>query len=198
MGAPQAFPEEDSSQPGLTFSGAPFQCEPHYRDWSTIVVLQVFGAEVIPETLYEVEAVELGCNLDFASSFSDPLSIATGKWGDIEVLFASPGGSPQPSFKDIAASVKKFQAAPDAPIKAQAQLGRNVVNPSHSIGFYSIGLVVGAFEGDKFKDRFFGACTCPSTVTCGATACTNEFQCDDGAGSCTDRLCTDICGRCAP
>ena len=34
-----------------TFQAAPLQCAPHYMDWSTVGVVHVYGAEIVPSSL---------------------------------------------------------------------------------------------------------------------------------------------------
>ena len=68
-----------------------------------------------------------------------PLTILTGKWGDITVLFDGDDPAvPQPDFIDISAVVLKFKQDPAAVIKAQAQLQPNVVVPDRPIDFNMI------------------------------------------------------------
>ena len=198
VGAPREYPEEDSSQLGLTFTGAGLSCTPHYQDWSAIDVLHVFGAEIVPSSAYAAQVINEGCPEEFPTNYSGALPASTGKWGDQSPLFDGPGNPPSPDFNDIAGSVQKFKASPGAPIKALAQLQPNVVLPSRAINFKDIAATTSAFIGTAYVDTVpnAGPCTCPSGVTCGATVCANDLEC--GAGFCIDGSCTDACGRCRP
>ena len=60
-GPPSDYPEEDSSDPDCTFVGARLQCDPRFRDWGTIDLLQVFGGEIIPNSSYDVQTVHESC-----------------------------------------------------------------------------------------------------------------------------------------
>ena len=197
VGPPFDAPEEDSSQPERTFKAAPLQCTPYFRDWSTLGVISVYGAEIIPDSTYQVQAVDVTCpNISQESCFASPVEIATGRYADSSELFEGPGNPPQPDFADISSIVGKFLASPGAPIKALAQLQPNVVFPSRPIDFKDIAGAVSAFLGTSFASQYPGPCVCPSTVTCGATPCASDAQCSDGL--CVNGFCGDACGRCTP
>jgi len=201
VGPPRQYPEEDSSDPARTFTGARLSCEPHFRDWGTISELHVFGGEIVPGSSYAVHSVDSSCAaaIDDDPDFGIPLEPWTGKWGDVVPPFADdPGAPPQPDFNDIAAIVQKFLATPGAPIKAFAQLQPNVALPDRAVDFRDIAADVQAFLGVAYStmNGITGPCACPSSVTCGATTCTSDLACGDGY--CIDGLCTDACGRCGP
>ena len=199
-GAPQQAPDENSADPSLTMSASALSCDPVLRDWSTIDLLHVYGGEIVPGASYEVRVVDATCLASGSlNCMSLPRIIATGTWGDVVALYQGQNPeAPQPDFNDIAAVVQKFLAAPTAPIKARAQLQPNVVFPQRPIDFKDIAADVSAFVGAAYENLngMFGPCTCPSTVTCGATGCTNDTQCP--GGFCIDDFCTDACGRCSP
>ena len=201
VGPPQDYPEEDISDPGRTFVGASLSCDPHFMDWGTIDVLQVFGGEVVPDSAYQVHTIHVSCAavLDQVSDFGIPAELWSGKWGDVASLFdGDDPGAPQPDFNDVAAIVQKFLADPSAPIKACAQLQPNVVMPVRPVDFKDIAMDVQAFLDVPYAtlEGMSGGCACPSSVTCGATACDNDLDC--GNGFCIDDFCTDACGRCSP
>jgi len=201
VGPPASLPEEDASQPGRTFVGASLQCEPHFRDWGTIDVLQIYGGEVMPGSSYQIQTIHATCAAHLGTSwdFGAPLECSTGKWGDAAPLFeGDDAGAPQPDFNDIASVVAKFTAAPSAPSKARAQLQPNTALPMRPVDFKDIAADVAAFVGTSYKNAIaaVGPCPCPSSVTCGATACLSDNACD--GGYCIDGFCTDACGRCTP
>lgn len=195
------YPDENAAHPGQTFRVARLQCDPYYHDWSGESEFQVTGAEIIPWGRYKVQAVEAGCNLSFASSYSDPLAFTNAKFGDIVEPFDGEG-STQPDFGDVTALIDKFLAAPTSPPKARAQLQPSVIRPSRPVDFGDIYVVLQAFLGARYVDTRTGydgrpeGCTCPSAVTCGATACISNGSCSGGV--CLDGFCTDACGRCTP
>jgi len=197
VGPPTDAPEEDSSQPGRTFRAAQLVCTPHFRDWGTVGLLQVYGGELIPSAVYDVDVVDESCSasLDDPANYAAPLPVLTGKWGDVTTPFdGEEPGVLQPDFKDISAVVQKFQSSPTAPIKALAQLQPNVVFPMRSISFKDIAAAVTGFLSVAYEDVMIGPCVCPSTVPCGVTSCQYDLACSPGY--CIDGFCTDPCGRC--
>jgi len=224
LGQPFAAPEEDSSQPGLTFAAAPLDCAASAHAWASENVISAFGAEIMPTSIYEVQRSYATCPdwADCDYCWSQPLTITTGKWGDVAPLFdGDDPNAPQPDFNDISALVQKFLAAPGAPIKAFAQLRPNRPFPDRPIDFKDIAYAVSAFLGISYKDsyggQYVGPCTCPSLVTCNtkpcefdsncSSSCDDDF-CSDGVTACTENkdcsgfcisgFCTDACGRCTP
>jgi len=205
LGPPFAAPEEDSTQPGLTFTAAPLQCDPYAHDWSAEGTISAYGAEIIPGSTYQVQRAASDCPnlLSDPGCWSAPLTITTGKYGDVWPLFDEPGNPPQPDFNDIAAMVNKFLAAGSAvaPIKAVAQLQPNAVFPDRAVDFRDIAADVQAFLGVTIAEAEFGPCLCPSIVTCGTTACSTDLNCSGvtpSGGLCVGGFCTDPCGRCTP
>ncbi len=201
VGPPAQYPEEDTSDPGRTFTGAALQCEPYFRDWGTIDPLQLFGGEIVPGSSYQVHAIHTYCTAQIGTGwdFGTPLEATTGKFGDVVPLYdGDDSGAPQPDFNDIASVVAKFTAAPSAPSKARAQLQPNTALPARAVDFKDIAAAVSAFIGTAYADppRISGPCTCPSPVFCSVTNCVDDTDC--GAGYCVDGFCTDACGRCTP
>jgi len=200
LGPPFEAPEEDTTQPGLTFTAAPLSCDPYAHAWSAESIVSAYGAELMPSSDYDIQRAYANCTdlLTNEACWSAPLSITTGKYGDVWPLFDAPGNPPQPDFGDIAAVVQKFLAAgpASAPIKAVAQLQPNCVFPDRAIDFRDIAADVEAFLGTPYASTSYGPCTCPSAVTCGATPCTSDLQCGDGL--CVSDFCTDPCARCTP
>jgi len=198
VGPPREFPEEDSSDPGRTFTASALQCDPYFRNWATIGMIQVYGAEIVPGSQYEVRTVTEQCAdaLGDPSKYSEPVVVYSGIWGDAAVPFANGEviPPPQPDFNDIAGVVAKFTGDPGAPIKALAQLQPNTAIPARAVDFKDIAASVTAFLNEPYP--YSGPCACPSTVTCGATACTTDLNC--APGFCIDDFCTDACGRCTP
>jgi len=194
VGAPLAY--VDSTTFGTTFFAAPLSCDPVCLDWSDFAVIQVYGAEILPNSSYEVQAVDCTCDMQDESIYSPALAIASAQWADVTLPFKGTGEMvSQPDFNDISALVSKFLDEPTALSKARAQLLPNVVRPSLPIDFNDISAAVSAFLGGPYPNS--GPCTCPSSVACGATACTSEGDCTAG-GLCIDNACTDACGRCTP
>jgi len=199
VGAPFQAPEEESMNPGKTFTAAPLQCDPYYHDWSSVGPISVFGAEIVPSSEYWLQRADVTCpDLADEACWSTPITLTTGKFGDVWPVWAWEMISPQPDFNDIAACVQKFLAAgpASAPIKAVTQVQPNAVFPLRAIDFRDIADIVKAFLGIHYWELYHGPCPCPASVTCGAAPCTTDLQC--GGGLCVDGFCADECGRCSP
>jgi len=199
VGEPYDAPDEDLSEPGLTFRVAALDCEPVVRDWSDTPTVSVYGGEIIPGSSYLVQRV------DYSEEDGDLVDrycgvpgviINTAKFGDIVAPFDG-SGSVQPDFADIDGAVAKFLENPGAPRKRVCQIRPETVEPDQLVGFDDISAVVDAYNGIQYSAtaRAGGPCSCPSQVTCGATACTYDAQCVDGL--CISGYCRDLCGRCS-
>jgi len=198
VGAPRQYPDGNVSDPARTFLGARLSCTPHYQDWSSVETLQVFGAEVVPGSSYTVEAVPAaGADPSGQIAAAGPLPVATALWGDIAVPLDQEGATLQPDFRDVSGAVETFLGSANAPSKTRSQLLPNVVLPDRAVSFRDISGTVSAFLGTAYENLgdVTGPCTCPSAVTCGATACGSDLEC--GTGFCIDGFCTDACGRCS-
>lgn len=197
VGEPVDAPDENSALPGLTFKAAPLSCEPFAADWSAYGAVAVYGTEIVPGSTYEIALADANCPATVDEScWSDPLTITTTVFGDVAAPFAGTGT--QPDFGDIQSLVGKFLSSEDSPFKAACQLQPSVVNPQAPLDFRDIDAGVSAFLGTSFDAAvgFIGGCTCPSSVTCGATSCSSAAQCP--GGTCINGSCADACGRCAP
>lgn len=196
VGEPFDAPDENSGSPGLTFRTANLSCEPVFHAWSAEGTVAVYGGEIVPLSSYEIQRADSSCpDLSDESCWSTAVAVSTGKFADMAAPYEGSGSS-QPDFTDISADVDKFLASPTAPPKALAQLHPNVVFPLRPIDFADIADAVSSFLGTSYSSLYSGPCTCPSTVTCGATACASDTAC--APGFCIGGFCTDACGRCAP
>jgi len=82
---------------------------PHAQVWTT-GDLHLFGSFIVPGSTYDVRMCDAA-----GANCSSPLLVATCKYGDVIRPF---GGSSQPSFSDVSATVAKFAnraAAPSTP-----------------------------------------------------------------------------------
>lgn len=197
VGPPITAPEEVLSQPGLTFTAAPLQCDPYAHTWSAEGVLSVYGAEIMPSSSYLVQRASGACpDLALDTCWSEPLVVNTAHFGDVvDDFWPAPL---QPDFRDVQAYVAKFLGSVGAPLKSIAQLQPNVVHPMQPIDFRDITVVVQAFLGTSYAsiDAITGPCTCPSSVICDSVACSADLVC--GGGRCVDGFCRDACDRCRP
>ncbi|MCH7886069.1 MAG: hypothetical protein IIC01_12590, partial [Planctomycetes bacterium] len=158
---PAASLPEDSGVDENRFAGARLQCCPYFADWAQNLltideeILYAFGAEIVPCSQYEVQVVSATClDLDDATCFSDPLTVLTGKWGDVSEPFR---GSGQPNFTDIGTVVDKFKGL-FPPLKVQGMLRGNIPPAGASVNFTDIGRVVGAFKSLAYQEVGPSAC----------------------------------------
>lgn len=160
VGSPVQYVESTSSQ--VPLKAASLQCQPHYRDWSTVGLVHVTGSAVVPSSTYRIETVAASCQGVESSpacqsgggAVSNPVLIKTARWGDVEVPYDPPSGTTQPNLGDVAALVNKFKNVPGAPIKARALMvgGDAFGNITHTIlsvdfGYSHIAACVDAFKG---------------------------------------------------
>jgi len=110
-GVEQSVP--NAPQPALR--GAPVECTltPNAQTWTT-GALHLFGAIIVPGSTYNVRICDAA-----GANCSDPLLVATAKWGDVIRPF---GGGAQPNFGDINSVVQKFSNIATAPSAARADL----------------------------------------------------------------------------
>ncbi|MCH7884391.1 MAG: hypothetical protein IIC01_03990 [Planctomycetes bacterium] len=156
VGPPQSLPEGSGPDPNR-FAGAALQDCPSFTDWPAAMaalgqgVLHVYGAEIVPCSQYEVELVEFGCaeTSNEEACFSTPLTVRTGKWGDVTAPFYPSSG--QPNFTDIGAVVAKFKGQLP-PYKVETLLRGNVPPVTSAINFTDIGRVVDAFKSIPYPE----------------------------------------------
>lgn len=158
---PVASLPEGSGVDENRFAGAPLQCCPYFADWAQDLlaidedILYAFGAEIVPCSQYEVQVISATClDMNDATCFSDPLTVRTGKWGDVSDPF---GGSGQPNFTDIGKVVDKFKGL-FPPLKVQGMLRGNVPPAGAPVSFTDIGRVVGAFKSIAYPEVGPSAC----------------------------------------
>ncbi len=154
VGPPTQYVESTAS--GIPFIAAQLQCTPHYQDWSTVGLLNVFGSAIVPSSSYRVEMLAGSCLgiEDTCTDVSSPLALITTRWGDVETPYNPPDLSVQPDLSDISALVNKFRSAPGAPIKARALLAGTDqfgnINIVQDLDFTHISACVDAFRGRPY------------------------------------------------
>jgi len=156
VGAPMEYVESQGEP--TVFMASTLQCTPYYTDWSTVALLHVLGAEIVPSSIYEVQFIPEGCYITAEFDYSTKLTIVTGRWGDVAAPFAPEGTSQQPDISDVSAMVDKFKSAPGSPIKARALLAGDVPDLSQDVGFEHISACVDAFKGLPFPNAVPVSC----------------------------------------
>jgi hypothetical protein len=162
VGAPSM--RNDISGPNPTYQVAQLQCAPEFRDWSSDTsLIYVFGAEIVPSSVYEVQFVDDTClDLDDPACYSDPVPIRTARWGDVVQPFAERAGG-QPNFGDVSATLDEFRgvfadlSTPRADLVGTGGPGNaNVVN--QLVNFSDGSAVLDAFRGSAFPFGLTAGC----------------------------------------
>lgn len=122
-------------------------------------LLYVYGPEVVPSSVYDVQMVSQDCGNEGAQGVSVPLTLTTSRWGDLVPPFSSLSELGQPNFTDINAAVDSFKSIVTAPGKVGAQIQPNIPNPDVEISFSDIAAVVNAFKGLAYP--YEGPTICP-------------------------------------
>jgi hypothetical protein len=105
-----------TNAPNPALRGAPLICSTspaNSQVWTTNS-LHLYGQPIIPGSTYNVRM----CDPD-GLACSDPILVATGKWGDVLRAF---GGGTQPNFGDVSAITAKFTNSPTAPDKPRVDM----------------------------------------------------------------------------
>lgn len=158
VGEPISYPEATEGEP--SFTAAKLQCEPFFRDWGDIDILYVYGDDIVPSSMYDIQLIHESCiNANNESQYTEILSIPTAKWGDIVTPFIhDPNITFQPDITDVLAVVDKFLGVLN-PIKARSQVQPNIPDPTLGVGIADILNVVDAWLGTSYP--FAGPSSCP-------------------------------------
>ena len=133
---------------------ASLSCEPVYLDWSSTGTIHVYAPGIVPGGLYEVQAIDDGASILDEVNFSDPLTVATGMWGDVAgpidvdtVLWTAPDGRTQ-VIPDLVAVIDSFGSRPGAPMKALADLEPQI--PDQKINISDLVQVLDGIRGLRY------------------------------------------------
>lgn len=112
--------------PEDTFLAATLGCDPVYIDWSVMGVFHVFHPAIVPEGIYQVQVVDIVCNVAFPNSYSEILRLNTSVWGDVvSDCTTFPCGLPDGSVDvvtDVTSILDKFKNLPTAPSKVRMDI----------------------------------------------------------------------------
>ncbi|UCC32531.1 MAG: hypothetical protein JSU86_09655 [Phycisphaerales bacterium] len=153
VGEPQEISEnagKTDHQPGWPdFMSANLQCEPYCMDFGELDVLHVTAAEIIPNAVYDVQAIDCQSDFDNESAYSEPLTISTSRWGDLvgtcAVIPCSPPDGVVGVPTDVTACLDKFKNLPNAVLKSRADIEPNVRD--WLVNISDVTLVLDAFRG---------------------------------------------------
>jgi hypothetical protein len=147
-------PHDISDMAGLsdatppTFKGAKLQCEPLYMDWSSVGVLHMYGAAVVPDAVYELQAINELCDTREENAYTDALTLTTSVWGDLVGNCSVTSCTPPNSivdFGDVSAVVDRFRNVMGAAAKPRMDVAP--ATPDRIVDFLDIPSVIDAFRG---------------------------------------------------
>lgn len=155
VGTPFAVSEDSGSPvgPPPLVTVAMLECEPYYTDWGAWGPIHIFGPEIVPAAMYELQAIEPTCApracFDLGEVvYSEPLTVRTSPWGDVVGDCNATGcASPQgiADFLDISALVDKFKNVTGAQSKTRTDLAGDLLDLK--LDFVDISYAVEAFRG---------------------------------------------------
>ncbi len=129
VGQPRDVSENGASVeplPGFpNFKAALLQCSPFFADFGAMGTIHMYHEELVPDGIYEVQAIVETCDVSVEQNFSDPSVAFTSLWGDtIKDCTTVPCGPPEGiiNIVDVSAILDEFVTAPDSIIKARADL----------------------------------------------------------------------------
>ena len=122
--------------------------------------MHVYGAEIMPSSLYVVQAIEPDCDINGGdSNYSASLTLGTSRWGDVDPPFNPPSPQSQPDGIDIVGLVNQFKGVPGSPTKVYTLLQPAILDPSHEINALDILSGVDAFR--ELAYPYTGIVACP-------------------------------------
>jgi hypothetical protein len=151
-----------------SFWAAGLQCTAvHRSDWGNYSPLHVYGALVVPSSVYSVQ------DLPQTSGKPGPLiGIKTARWGDVGAPFQAtcanqqPACTPcvsscatQPDFSDISEVLNAFKNVASAySARPFARLQPNIPDPIIEVNFLDISACVDAFKNLAYPFTYLAAC----------------------------------------
>ncbi|MEK6818771.1 MAG: hypothetical protein AABY10_02450, partial [Nanoarchaeota archaeon] len=123
------------------FIASKLQCEPYYANWDEADLLNIYGENILPGATYEIYTIDERCSVE--SCLSEPLTIETSKWGDVN-------NDNLVNEKDITEIINKLKRNPKALSKTQTQLGPNLPNPAQDVNSANIIYIDNASKGEQY------------------------------------------------
>jgi hypothetical protein len=137
---------------------APLVDEPHYTYWNDYMSVQVYDEQIVPESEYHIQAIDVTCALGSEANYSAPLVVRTSRFGNTVGTYSedfcrphkenyvdcwSPPEAPV-DFDDISSTVAKFKNSPGAPQKSRADVAPGIID--FKVDFSDIPWVVDGFR----------------------------------------------------
>ncbi|MGD2111245.1 MAG: hypothetical protein PVI86_17850 [Phycisphaerae bacterium] len=154
LGPPYQLSENSGSTtdtPAPSFTASYLQCEPYYTDWGQLGTIHVYHRGIVPEALYTIQAIEAGCPVEDEGCYTEGLTVATNRFGDIVGDCDSSGCTPPNAvvdFTDILALVEKFKNEPLSVSKPRGDIGDEL--PDRRVGFIDVAWAVHTFQGGAY------------------------------------------------
>ncbi len=150
-----------------TFRSSVLRCDPVFRDWSSDGVIHVRDERILPGGTYDVQFIQVDCDVKAEADYSLPLVIVNPQWCDAATLsggaYLAPDGVV--NVFDTLAMTAKFRGEADAPAKVRVDLLGVTTGPSPivdgKITVSDLVVVLEAFSGSGYP---FG----PGPAPCGA------------------------------
>jgi hypothetical protein len=161
VGVPGAYTETESDPTTVMMSV--LTCQPVYLDWTPIGLLHVTGPEIVPSSVYEIQWIGQGNDINQENNYSSPVTVTTARWGDVLIPYNPPSTTVQPDSADISEMIYSFRNA-----------GRNISKPRgllsgldaegnldllRALNFADISECVDAFRGKPYPHT--GPVPCP-------------------------------------
>ena len=138
--------------PPPTYLAAELGCNAFYADWTNYGVVDVYDDAIIPDGVYDVQAIHADCERNDANYSVPALTNLMSSTGDVVRDCGTQPCSPPNGtidFVDISAVVDKFRNLPTAPRKARADVINSDIaqaKPDKKVDFVDISHVVDAFR----------------------------------------------------
>ena len=132
-----------------TLWAATLQCDPHFMDWGAYDMIHVYDETIVPNGMYEVQAVNETCDLVPESNYSAKLVVGTSAWGDVcdqwnGTAWDPPNGQIDLVY-DVTAILDKYKNVEGALIKARADIEPAL--PDQKVNMTDVTFALDAFSG---------------------------------------------------
>ena len=155
VGPPKAISENGAAVDPIpnfsNFMASPLGCDPHVMDWGSVGEIVIHHPAIVPGAQYIVRITSEACLLAGEPTYSDPLFVKTGKWGDtVSDLTQCPPGPPDGDviITDVLAIVQRFGSQECSVPKVRADLEPGLLDLQINISDVMTGL--NAFAGLPF------------------------------------------------
>jgi len=138
-------------------------CDPHYANWLFFDLLHVTGSEVVPSSVYELQWIREGFDINNEANYSFPIVLQTDAWGDVFWPYSPPGSTIQPDASDLTEVIDKFKGLVGSISKPRAVMsganGSDIPDLNLDVDFGQVSANVDAFRGKPYP--YAGPAPCP-------------------------------------